>query len=356
MMLANCFSSLCSDRAKQKVMREVKALAKLDHVGIVRYNQAWFECPPPGWQEEQDLLNTDLHSSGITPGMTLPSDTISVQPSEKMASKQDVNPLKPFGGISSGMETQNNLWDITENKEEDQLGSSEGFEPSDPQKEPPSLGLGDFNPNKDDSFEICFEESSVDESPFKRYNSTVDDSVDIIFEGGTSGAGDSLSWDDMAHASSKSPEETHEQSADSSQPPPCRPKHLNLEQRRPVSSSSRHHSSPGGPSLRLYLYIQMQMCQRESLKDWLNGNTLSRDRSQCLDFFHQILCAVDYVHQHGLMHRDLKVGWLHLSCKFRLHLVFINQLLSCNMFHQRCNYHIFDGCFTVYTSCNHPLP
>lgn len=36
-------------------MREVKALAKLDHVGIVRYFHTWIESPPPGWQEEKDL-------------------------------------------------------------------------------------------------------------------------------------------------------------------------------------------------------------------------------------------------------------------------------------------------------------
>ena len=43
-----------SAKSKEKMMREVKALAKLDHGGIVRYYQAWFESPPAGWQEERD--------------------------------------------------------------------------------------------------------------------------------------------------------------------------------------------------------------------------------------------------------------------------------------------------------------
>ena len=58
---------------------------------------------------------------------------------------------------------------------------------------------------------------------------------------------------------------------------------------------------------RLLLYIQMQLCRRESLKDWLCANTLDRDPKQMLCVFDQILLAVDYVHECGMIHRDLKV-------------------------------------------------
>lgn len=57
---------------------------------------------------------------------------------------------------------------------------------------------------------------------------------------------------------------------------------------------------------RLYLYIQMQLCRRESLRDWLQLH-VERDRALSLSIFEQIVVAVDYVHSHGLMHRDLKV-------------------------------------------------
>lgn len=42
-------------------MREVKALAKLDNIGIVRYFHAWVESPPLGWQEEQDRQIEDRY-------------------------------------------------------------------------------------------------------------------------------------------------------------------------------------------------------------------------------------------------------------------------------------------------------
>lgn len=56
----------------------------------------------------------------------------------------------------------------------------------------------------------------------------------------------------------------------------------------------------------MYLYIQMQLCQKESLKEWLNLNQI-RVYKDMLDIFLQILDAVEYVHLRKLIHRDLKV-------------------------------------------------
>lgn len=76
--------------------------------------------------------------------------------------------------------------------------------------------------------------------------------------------------------------------------------------RRP---SRRYHclneSLPKDPPT--FLYIQMQLCQKQSLKEWLVDNK-DRHVTDILQIFKQIVSAVEYVHMHGLIHRDLKVG------------------------------------------------
>ncbi|XP_043242537.1 eukaryotic translation initiation factor 2-alpha kinase-like isoform X1 [Amphibalanus amphitrite] len=55
-----------------------------------------------------------------------------------------------------------------------------------------------------------------------------------------------------------------------------------------------------------YLFIQMQLCRKESLKDWLHANSGPRSPPRVFAIFRQILNGVEYVHSQGLMHRDLK--------------------------------------------------
>ena len=54
------------------------------------------------------------------------------------------------------------------------------------------------------------------------------------------------------------------------------------------------------------LFIQMQLCRKDTLKDWLSSNVANRSRKEAMHFFEQVLDAVQYIHSSGMIHRDLK--------------------------------------------------
>ncbi|KAF8363984.1 hypothetical protein PRIPAC_90907 [Pristionchus pacificus] len=50
-------------RHMDEALKEVRALAKLDHMSIVRYHSTWVETPPDEWQYEEDVeILTRIHS------------------------------------------------------------------------------------------------------------------------------------------------------------------------------------------------------------------------------------------------------------------------------------------------------
>lgn len=236
--------------SRERVMREVKALAKLDHHHIVRYFNAWVECPPPGWQQQHDSLY-------VKP---LLKDATSIDLSQLSNDMSDY--AQSHGPHRKAMKTGN------------QDSASSAFENT-----TSGVNICRSASDEDDSF-IVFEDS-------KEKHNSVELLSSFDNEISEQGQGDSI-------ISVGSDCDSSRTSSD-------------VISKRPTSLNIRGDGTVvAGPSTSVFLYIQMQLCHRESLREWLCDNVSSRDLHKVLVMFEQIVQAVEYVHLQGLIHRDLK--------------------------------------------------
>uniref|UniRef100_A0A8C0KWV8 Eukaryotic translation initiation factor 2-alpha kinase 3 n=1 Tax=Canis lupus dingo TaxID=286419 RepID=A0A8C0KWV8_CANLU len=280
--------------AREKVMREVKALAKLDHPGIVRYFNAWLEAPPEKWQEKMDEIwlkdeSTDWPLSSPSPMDA--SFSVGISCGQTSSSESQFSPLEfsgtDHGDTSESVDAACNLQDscVTDCDIEDGTldGNVEGH-----------------------SSELC----PAGASPYERSRERTSSS--IVFE--DSGCDNASSKEELKtkrlnignHCANKQTAFKHSSSKSSSEPTlsvsPPRPTTLSLD----LSKNTAEKLQPSSP--KVYLYIQMQLCRKENLKDWMNSRCTieERERSVCLHIFLQIAEAVEFLHSKGLMHRDLK--------------------------------------------------
>ncbi|XP_053629408.2 eukaryotic translation initiation factor 2-alpha kinase 3 isoform X2 [Cherax quadricarinatus] len=379
----------------ERVKREVRALAKLDHGNIVRYYNSWLESPPPGWQDEVDALwkKGDVMSTTLLTPATeeshnrvTPVSSARKKPEDSLAWAVDRFIGAPLSSVAGGTEDHSSVAGGTEDHSSES-GSYSGNVNDD---ESCDAGASYDCVTQDDSFDVVFENShntsknslnihsgygvnesvevfessnrkqkvkdrrkeiidkinfSVNNNHSENINSEIQEQVEnsvsdsVVFQDSGCESKNNLSLLSTQNNTGSSSQHfsSHSKSDDCSvrQPkvmnrnrvqsyPVCntisesgvRPRTLSLERSlEKVPSQSKEEIKSQCP--RSFLYIQMELCQKESLKDWLLQNQ-KREQEALFKMFNDIVCAVEYVHDNHLMHRDLKPSNIFFSLDGRV--------------------------------------
>ncbi|CAH0596457.1 unnamed protein product [Chrysodeixis includens] len=272
---------------RERVLREVRALAKLDHEHIVRYFNAWVEEPPPLWQKQRDeVWMREL-------------DGVSVAMTDEYTATSPVPVKRPRDDVMLNLKSSDISLDGIEYKREE-----------------PSKRIRSFS--CDDSFSIVFDENAP--SSKTPTNDVTHSQSNDVTHSKTHDVSYSKPDDDsfivFAHSETESKRNSFDKRLERVKECDYKTESSTTGKRK-KKGHTRHWSldmvvrsgapAEAGPSPQMYLYIQMQLCRRDSLHDWLRDNRKCDARADKVKIlFSQIVSAVEYVHLAGLIHRDLK--------------------------------------------------
>ncbi|XP_043999706.1 eIF-2-alpha kinase GCN2 [Gambusia affinis] len=225
----------------RRIKGEVTLLSRLNHENIVRYYNAWIERHE--LPSMGVLSNSDSSESQSTPDKH-PQARDPPRRLNELGLPDNVEDLAPPPAVSSSVEWSTSI-------ERSSSAKCSGHQSSDE----------DEDDYEDDVFGASFLPSDSDSRS------------DIIFDNGDD------STDDISEMEPR---------------------------KRPTTTGTTESSdSDRHLSIAHYLYIQMEYCEKSTLRDTID-QSLYLDRSRLWRLFREILDGLAYIHEQGMIHRDLK--------------------------------------------------
>lgn len=287
--------------SRERVLREVKTLANCEHKNIVRYFHAWVEQPPKGWQEAKDkeIFSRDICSTSITidsPSPTEESKGFSVPTGSKMASHKF---------ISNGVLTKDSNSSYLMNLQNKSFLDFDDVNkiPHDDITDDDSCSFIQFKADTNDNTETKSNRLNLDDESFAIEFKELSQST-------TAGFKPKKNSPDTSHVISITDETSVSQSTQNDAAKKGHRRNLSLDLASSTNVLPKKLNSAVGSPVKMYLFIQMQLCMKTCLKDFLKQNDLHSRNT--VEIWNQIIQAVHYVHLKGLIHRDLKVR-IHFS-------------------------------------------
>ncbi|KAK7506996.1 hypothetical protein BaRGS_00001847, partial [Batillaria attramentaria] len=232
-----------SKQLNKKITREVKLLSRLNHENIVRYYNSWIEI-------SDDPAHSDSSSS--------PSSKTSNSSPQKQPAKSAVPAIKGEDSLDFLMDVEKFVPQIAGDSAE--WSAHRSFEPRGEESE------SDFD---DD------DEGDVFATSFLR---RLDNSDSIVFGSDSTG------------------EQQTEESSSKTETP---------KKTQSESSSALWAVSQEEPPKLQYLYIQMEYCEKSTLRNSIDSG-LSQDMDRAWRLFREIIEGLLYIHEQNMIHRDLK--------------------------------------------------
>ncbi|KAH8383200.1 hypothetical protein KR009_007268 [Drosophila setifemur] len=305
------------ESSRQRVLREARTLASCEHHNIVRYFHSWTETPPTGWQEEEDrkLLAHELSTSIQieTPDeSTLPSLAEQLQEKRHQQLLSWVSDAANSTACSQDFHGESSLRNIREEYDDEEEDSLIEFRS---ESQSAALRAGEDDEDEDDEDDDDEEEEVElvdDRKKLQRSSVSIDIHSASFDLKNINYSQHQLVSNSFQIESVRSKSNISDDTEDDSKP---RKKPLTLALAHNHNNNNGSHATPPSATIqngvvakpsKVYLYIQMQLCRKECLRDWLRENRTEARAAHIADIFHQIVDAVDYVHLKGLIHRDLK--------------------------------------------------